>query len=137
MEIKLNPQQICLINNPTTKQELVQNLVTNICNGTALNKEEVYKAIIKREQGISTTLESGLSIPHARLEGLNSFKAVLAVIPQGVQDDYGKNIKVKGFYDSGNSAEKNGLPVCFVRPDICYDLWGESTQEKIEKVAMI
>ena len=60
----------------------------------AMNTDEVYKAIIKREQGISTTLESGLSIPHARLEGLNSFKAVLAVIPQGVQDDYGKNIKV-------------------------------------------
>ena len=94
MEIKLDPQQIFLINDPTTKQELVQNLVSNICNGTALNQEEVFKAIIKREQGISTTLESGLSIPHARLEGLTSFKAVMAVIPQGVQDNYGKSIKV-------------------------------------------
>lgn len=94
MEIKLNPQQIFLINNLTTKQELVQYLVSNICKDTALNQEEVFKAIIKREQGISTTLESGLSIPHARLEGLTSFRAVLAVIPQGVQDNYGKNIKV-------------------------------------------
>ena len=94
MEIKLDPQQIFLINNPTTKQELVQYLVSNICNGTALNQEEVFNAIIKREQGISTTLESGLSIPHARLEGLTSFRAVVAVIPQGVQDNYGKSIKV-------------------------------------------
>ena len=94
MEIKLDPQQIFLINNPTTKQELVQYLVSNICNGTALNQEEVFNAIIKREQGISTTLESGLSIPHARLEGLISFRAVVAVIPQGVQDNYGKSIKV-------------------------------------------
>ena len=94
MEIKLDPQQIFLINNPTTKQELVQYLVSNICNGTTLNQEEVFKAIIKREQGISTTLESGLSIPHARLEGLTSFRAVVAVIPQGVQDNYGKSIKV-------------------------------------------
>lgn len=92
--LKLNSQQIYLINNSTTKQELVQYLVSNICTGTALNQEEVFKAIIKREQGISTTLESGLSIPHARLEGLTSFRAVLAVIPQGVQDNYGKNIKV-------------------------------------------
>ena len=92
--LNLNPKQIYLINNPTTKQELVQNLVNNICTGTALNQEEVFKAIIKREQGISTTLESGLSIPHARLEGLTAFRTVLAVIPQGVQDDYGKNIKV-------------------------------------------
>jgi len=92
--LKLNSQQIFLIDNPTTKQDLVQYLVSNICKGTALNQEEVFKAIIKREQGISTTLESGLSIPHARLEGLTSFRAVLAVIPQGVQDNYGKNIKV-------------------------------------------
>lgn len=92
--LKLNSQQIYLINNPTTKQELVQYLVSNICAGTTLNQEEVFKAIIKREQGISTTLESGLSIPHARLEGLTSFKPVLAVIPQGVKDDYGKSIKV-------------------------------------------
>ena len=92
--LKLNSQQIFLIDNPTTKQDLVQYLVSNICKSTALNQEEVFKAIIKREQGISTTLESGLSIPHARLEGLTSFRAVLAVIPQGVQDNYGKNIKV-------------------------------------------
>ncbi len=89
----LNPQ-IYLINTPTTKQEIVKYLVSNICTGTALNQEEVFKAIIKREQGISTTLESGLSIPHARLEGLTSFRAVVAVIPQGIQDNYGKNIKV-------------------------------------------
>ena len=59
-----------------------------------MNHEDVFKAIIKREQGISTTLESGLSIPHARIEGLTSFRAVIAIIPQGIQDDYGKNIKV-------------------------------------------
>ena len=92
--LKISSQQIYLINNPTTKQELVQYLVSNICKGTALNQEEVYKAVIKREQGISTTLETGLSIPHARLEGLNSFRAAIAIIPQGVQDNYGKNIKV-------------------------------------------
>ena len=92
--LKLNSQQIFLINNPTNKQDLVQYLVSNICADTALNQDEVFKAIIKREQGISTTLESGLSIPHARLEGLTSFRAVIAVIPQGIQDNYGKNIKV-------------------------------------------
>ena len=92
--LKIQPQQIYLINNPITKQELVQYLVSNICKGTALNHEDVFKAIIKREQGISTTLESGLSIPHARIEGLTSFRAVIAIIPQGIQDDYGKNIKV-------------------------------------------
>ena len=94
MDIKLSPQQIHLIDNTKTKQELIQYLVSNICRETALNQEQVFKAIIKREQGISTTLEAGLSIPHARLEGLTFFKAEMAVMPQGVCDDYGKNIKV-------------------------------------------
>lgn len=35
----------------------------------------------------------------------------------------GKHASVKGFYDSGNSAEKNGLPVCFLSLDIVYDLF--------------
>ncbi len=35
----------------------------------------------------------------------------------------GKRASVKGFYDSGNSAEKNGLPVCFLSLDIVYDLF--------------
>ena len=30
-----------------------------------------------------------------------------------------------GFLDSGNMATKNGLPVCFVSPDLAYDIWGE------------
>lgn len=59
-----------------------------------MEQEEVYKAILKREQGISTTLDTGLSIPHARLEGLDSFKAAVAVLPQGIKDDFGLQIKV-------------------------------------------
>ena len=30
-----------------------------------------------------------------------------------------------GFLDSGNAAEKNGVPVCFLSPETAYGLWGE------------
>ena len=36
-----------------------------------------------------------------------------------------KRIPVSGFYDSGNLATHNGLPVCFLSPDLFYELWGE------------
>ena len=94
ISLKLNSQQILLIKNPITKQEIVKCLVENVCSNTDLNKETVLKAIIKREQGISTTLDTGLSIPHARIEGLTSFKAAVAVIPEGLKDDFGLQIKV-------------------------------------------
>ena len=35
-----------------------------------------------------------------------------------------RRIKADGFYDSGNLASKNNLPVCFVSPAILYDLIG-------------
>ena len=94
MDLKLNSQQIILIKKPATKQEAVKSLVDNVCAGTNLNKEEVFKAILKREQGISTTLDTGLSIPHARLEGIDSFKAAIAIIPDGFKDDFGLQIKI-------------------------------------------
>ena len=41
----------------------------------------------------------------------------------------GKRIKTDGFYDSGNLAVKNGLPVCFVSPALIFDLMGEKILE--------
>ena len=35
-----------------------------------------------------------------------------------------KRINIEGFFDSGNLAKKEGLPVCFVTPDIFFDLAG-------------
>ena len=40
-----------------------------------------------------------------------------------------KYVRADGFYDSGNLAEKNGLPVCFVSPALIFDLMGEKILE--------
>ncbi len=36
-----------------------------------------------------------------------------------------KKAQVRGFWDSGNLAKKNGLPVCFLSADILYNLCGQ------------
>ncbi len=41
---------------------------------------------------------------------------------------------VFGFYDSGNLATCNGLPVCFLAPDVFYELWGEEIAFAKEKI---
>ena len=39
---------------------------------------------------------------------------------------FGQNsVQVAGYYDSGNKATKNGVPICFVSPEILYELLGE------------
>ena len=35
-----------------------------------------------------------------------------------------KSIRAEGFLDSGNLAVKNGIPVCFLSPELIYELWG-------------
>lgn len=37
----------------------------------------------------------------------------------------GKEKGLQGYLDSGNLASKNGLPVCFLIPDVFYDIFGE------------
>lgn len=37
----------------------------------------------------------------------------------------GKRVTAEGFYDSGNLAVKDGVPVCFLSPAIFYELYGE------------
>ncbi len=36
-----------------------------------------------------------------------------------------RRVEAKGFLDSGNFATREGLPVCFLSPDLLYDLFGE------------
>lgn len=37
----------------------------------------------------------------------------------------GKTVRAEGYLDSGNLATKNGLPVCFLSPDLLYDLYAD------------
>ena len=38
-----------------------------------------------------------------------------------------RSIKADGFLDSGNRAKVKGIPVCFLSPDLAFDLLGERT----------
>lgn len=35
------------------------------------------------------------------------------------------NVRALGYYDSGNKATKNGVPICFISPELSYELLGE------------
>lgn len=42
-----------------------------------------------------------------------------------------KSIRANGFLDSGNLASKNGKPICFVTPDLFFDLVGLETSSLV------
>ena len=95
IKLKVELDNIFLIKENITKKELVEKLVHSICGkNPSLDAKEMLTAVLKREEGISTTLESALSIPHARVEDLDTFLGALAVMPKPIEDDYGLPIKV-------------------------------------------
>lgn len=95
IKLKINLDNIFLIKENITKKELVEKLVHSICDkNPSLDAGEMLAAVLKREEGISTTLESALSIPHARVEDLDSFLGAFAVMKTPIEDDYGLPIKV-------------------------------------------
>jgi PTS system nitrogen regulatory IIA component len=99
LPVILNGKRIFIINDNISKTDLIASLVNAVCDGQpSIDREEVMSAVFKREQGISTTLDTGLSIPHARIDDLNAFEAAAAVLPRGITDEYGLQIKVMFFF---------------------------------------
>lgn len=91
----LNQKRVFILKDEISKKELVAKLVNALCDDLPeIDREDVLAAVLKREQGISTTLDTGLSIPHARLEDLENFQAAVAIMPNGISDEYGLTIKV-------------------------------------------
>lgn len=69
------------------KNRLIEQLAQRVCEAHALGEAAPFIAkVLEREQGISTTLDTGLSLPHARIESLGKVVAALGVAPQGIRE---------------------------------------------------
>ncbi len=83
----LPARRIFLFGDLADKQEVLDRLLRVLCpEGGPLDRREVARQLAEREKGISTTLDTGLALPHVRLEELEQFEAALAVLPQGLPD---------------------------------------------------
>ncbi|ACC98655.1 PTS IIA-family protein [Elusimicrobium minutum Pei191] len=93
----LDADSVLLVKDPNTSKELlITQLSALACKDlSAEDAKDILERVLKREQGITTTLDTGLSIPHCRVDELDSFKAALAVIPQGIKDPLTDNITIK------------------------------------------
>ena len=64
-------------------------------------------------------------------------RALQRLLYDCVIENNGRRVQVKGFYDSGNLAQKNGLPVCFISPDIVYELFYDTAQTETLAIATV
>lgn len=95
----LPSDRVFILEGKPAKAEVIERLTRAVCASEAkLDYKDVLAQVLKREEGISTTLDTGLSIPHARLEELDAFKAALAVLPQGIEDPSGPHLEIKAMF---------------------------------------
>lgn len=85
---QLLSEDVILISKPgQDKGSLLEGLVSALCakHGFA-NKEALLAKVVDREKSVSTTLDTGLSLPHARLDSISQIVAGMALVPQGIPD---------------------------------------------------
>lgn len=95
----LPSERVFILEGQPAKADVIERLTRAVCaDESKLDCKDVLSQVLKREEGISTTLDTGLSIPHARLEELDEFKAALAVLPQGIEDPSGPHLEIKAMF---------------------------------------
>ena len=94
----LSSKNILILDQATSKTDVISQLSQLVCEaGAPLDPADVFTQILKREESLSTTLDTGLSVPHARLEELTEMRAALAILPQGLKDS-AKQATIKAMF---------------------------------------
>jgi two-component system sensor histidine kinase KdpD len=76
----LTEQQIIVLSPELTQEEIIKTLLSTL---SLPNQTQAFQAILERERIGATMIESWLSMPHARMPGLDSIRAALGISPEG------------------------------------------------------
>ncbi len=72
----------------SSKEQVIKALAEKAAScRSELSEEEIYRAIVEREELGSTAVGGGVAIPHAKVSGLESISVVVAISKKGVPFD--------------------------------------------------
>lgn len=78
------------------KEAVLKDVVSRICAARGFANPDVFLArVLEREKGISTTLDTGLSLPHARMDDIPGIVAGLAVLPKPISDPQQPELSIR------------------------------------------
>jgi PTS system nitrogen regulatory IIA component len=78
------------------KAAVLQSLAEAVCGKAAIADSAAFLAkVLEREQGISTTLDTGLSLPHARMDGIPGILAGMAVLKNPIADPKQADLSIR------------------------------------------
>ncbi|MBN2434748.1 MAG: PTS sugar transporter subunit IIA [Spirochaetes bacterium] len=71
-----------------TKHDVFRELIEILHKaGKVKNTESVFDAVINRDNQMSTALENGIALPHAKTEEVNQLVLAIGVSPKGIDCD--------------------------------------------------
>ena len=78
------------------KAAVLQSLAAAVCGKAGIADWGAFLAKVQeREQGISTTLDTGLSLPHARMDGIPGILAGMAVLKKPIPDPKQPDLSIR------------------------------------------
>ncbi|MFA5161666.1 MAG: PTS sugar transporter subunit IIA [Elusimicrobiales bacterium] len=95
----LSPERILILESGLSKNTVIERLSPLVAAQLPdISPEQLLGKIMQREAGISTTLDTGLCIPHARLEIARDFLGALALIPGGIAEPVHGGVTIKAVF---------------------------------------
>ena len=78
------------------KAAVLQALAAAVCGRAGIADWGSFLAkVLEREQGISTTLDTGLSLPHARMDGIATILAGMAILKKPIPDPKQTDLSIR------------------------------------------
>ncbi|MDD3823648.1 MAG: PTS sugar transporter subunit IIA [Sphaerochaetaceae bacterium] len=87
MKIKqiLSPAVVSTSLKSSTKEEIIRELLDLLVSaGYVSDKDEVFAALMERERKMSTGIQHGVAIPHAKTKAVKNLVACIGLKPEGV-----------------------------------------------------
>ena len=108
----LSEDSIILAPKDVDKRRLIELLVEKLCASKDIKDPAACLAkVMEREQGISTTLDTGLSLPHARMDSVKNIVAALALVPGGIVDPAQSDLTIRLMFLFFSSSRSEMLPL--------------------------
>jgi PTS system nitrogen regulatory IIA component len=77
------------------KAAVLKALTDAVCRRAGADPAPFLAKVLEREQGISTTLDTGLSLPHARMDGISDIMAGMAVLKTAIPDPSQSDLSIR------------------------------------------
>ena len=84
LEELLNPTSFLLLQNPTSKKMVFDNICNKAFENLNIDKNFLLNNLIKREKIGSTTIGNGIAIPHIQNEQITKPSCIVTILSEGL-----------------------------------------------------